>query len=115
MLLKFTINSSTHIVDTGLLRNILSSDLVIFTSSKPQKLVALRYDTQKDKAPFLICKIEENMVEKVLNIARENRIAKIEVEELTNRLYLKGMIGRYVDEDYYSSLAEIYAYIQKVK
>lgn len=77
--------------------------------------VALRYDQDKDQAPIVIAKGADFMAQKIKEVAKEKNIEIVENKPLARALYATGEIGKAIPSELYQVVAEILAYIYKLK
>ncbi len=77
--------------------------------------VALRYDPKAGSAPKLIAKGADLMAQRIKKIARENRIPVVENKELARNLFKIVEIGEEIPMDFYKAVAELLAYVFKLK
>lgn len=77
--------------------------------------VALRYDTDKDKAPLVIAKGTDYLANRIKEIAKENKIPIMENKPLARAMYKKVEIGEYVPVELYKAVAEILALVFQLK
>ena len=79
-----------------------------------KKAVAIKYNEEKDEAPRIVAKGKNYLAEKIIKIAREYNVYIKEDSELAEILY--GIdIGEEVPEELYSIIAEILAFVYKVR
>ena len=77
--------------------------------------VALKYDSDKFDAPFVVAKGKRLIAEKIKEIAREHNIPIIEDKPLARMLYKTSEVGQEIVPDLYSAVAEIIAQVYKMK
>ena len=77
--------------------------------------VALRYDTDKDKAPLVIAKGADLVANRIKDIARENNVPIMENVELARAMYKKVEVGEYVPVELYKAVAEILALVYQLR
>ena len=77
--------------------------------------VALRYHKDKENAPRVIAKGIDNMALKIKEIALENEIQVVENPPLARELYAKCDIDEIIPENFYQAVAEVLAFVYKVK
>ncbi len=78
-----------------------------------KKAVAIKYTIRKDSAPKVIAKGKGFIAEKIIEIAKENKIEIIENKELVETL-ININIGEEIPYELYQVVAEILAFIYKV-
>lgn len=77
--------------------------------------VALKYNTKTMKAPLLLAKGERKIAEQIRRIAEEHEISIVENEPLARSIYRTTRVNREVPRDLYQAVAEVLAYIYKIK
>ncbi|PKM80857.1 MAG: flagellar biosynthesis protein FlhB [Firmicutes bacterium HGW-Firmicutes-14] len=77
--------------------------------------VALRYDAEISPAPVVIAKGQDRMAEKIREVAREHNIVIVENKPLAQSLYFGTDIGDTVPEELYQAVAEVLAFVYKLK
>lgn len=76
--------------------------------------VAVKYEDELD-APMLVAKGQDFMAERIKEIAQENNVVIVENKPLARLLYKKVEIGMYIPVDLYQAVAEVIAYVYKIK
>ncbi len=77
--------------------------------------VALKYDSNTMNAPQVIAKGAGKIAEKIRELAKENDIPVVEKKELAQSLYKLTEIGQEISPSLYQAVAEVLAYIYKLK
>ncbi|WP_243374385.1 flagellar biosynthesis protein FlhB [Geotalea sp. SG265] len=77
--------------------------------------VALKYDRQKNAAPVVLAKGVDFLAQKIKEIARESNITLVENRPLARELYAQVKEGEEIPEALYAAVAEILAYVYKLK
>lgn len=77
--------------------------------------VALRYDTNKDKAPIVVAKGTDNVANRIKELAKENKIPIMENKPLARAMYKDVEIGEYIPIELYKAVAEILALVYQLK
>jgi flagellar biosynthetic protein FlhB len=77
--------------------------------------VALMYDREKMGAPRVVAKGADFMAEKIKKIARESGVPCVENVPLARALYKAIKIGHFVSRDLYNAVAEVFAYVYRLK
>lgn len=76
--------------------------------------IALRYDSDKMRAPKVIAKGADFMAMRIRQIATANGIPLVERKPLARALYSSVEIGEEVPEEHYAAVAEILAYVYRL-
>lgn len=77
--------------------------------------VALRYDQTEMTAPYVVAKGERLLAQRIKDIAREHNIPVIEDKPLARSLFKICEVGQMVPANLYRAVAEILAYVYKLK
>ena len=96
-----------------MMEDVKKADVVI--TNPTHYAVALKYDEAKMSAPKVVAKGINMIAEKIKEIAKQNNIAIVEKPELARELYKKVNIDNFIPEELYQAVAEILAYVYKVK
>ena len=96
-----------------MMKEVPQADVVI---TNPVHLaIAVKYDSQKGDAPFVIAKGKRLIAEKIKQIARDNDIPIVEDKPLARLLYKHCEVGKPIDVQFYAAVAEILAQVYKMK
>ncbi|MFT8362616.1 MAG: flagellar biosynthesis protein FlhB [Sporolactobacillus sp.] len=77
--------------------------------------VALRYEAETMSAPTVIAKGADHIAFRIKEIARAHHITIIERKPLARALYQQLEIGDHVPEEFFQAVAEILAYVYRLK
>ena len=77
--------------------------------------VALKYDTGGMNAPMVVAKGQRLIAEKIKEIAEKFSIPIVEDKPLAQALFKYAEIGMEIPENLYKAVAEILAYVYKLK
>lgn len=88
---------------------------VLIISRIDQCAVVLRYNKKKDKAPFVIAKGKYEIAMQIENIAKKNHMYITQYSPLARMLYADVEVAELIPERYFYAVAEILAYIYKIK
>jgi flagellar biosynthetic protein FlhB len=96
-----------------MMQDVPEADVVI---TNPTHLaVALKYDSSTMKAPKLVAKGSRKIAEKIKNIASEHNIPILENKELARNLFSLVEVGQEIPPALYQTVAEVLAYIYRLK
>ncbi len=96
-----------------MMADVPKADVVV---TNPTRLaVALKYDGTTMEAPQVIAKGAGPVANNIRKIARENEIPLVEDKQLARNLYSQVDIGGDVPIEYYQAVAELLAYVYKLK
>ena len=77
--------------------------------------VAMQYETKKMKAPKVLAKGERKVAEEIVKLADNNYIPIVENEPLARSIYRTTKVGQEVPGELYQAVAEILAFVYKLK
>ncbi len=80
---------------------------------KVKKAAALKYERGKEKAPRLVAKGTGPIVEKIVELARENGVEVLEDRELVEFLVALD-VGQEIPPELYRAVAEVLAHVYRV-
>ena len=77
--------------------------------------IAIKYDENSNRAPVVIAKGQDNVALKIIQKAVDNKIYIIENKPLARALYSKVELNHEIPLEYYEPIAEILAWVYKLK
>lgn len=77
--------------------------------------VALRYDTDKDRAPVVVAKGTDHMALKIREVAREHDIYIIPAPPLARALYHSTELEQQIPDGLFTAVAQVLAYVFQLK
>ncbi|MBW7886928.1 MAG: flagellar biosynthesis protein FlhB [Bacteroidetes bacterium] len=77
--------------------------------------IALQYDAKKMHAPKVLAKGADLMAQKIKEVAKQHNIPTVEDKPLAQALYKTVDIGEYIPEKLFQAVAQILAYIYRLK
>ncbi|MBZ7994510.1 EscU/YscU/HrcU family type III secretion system export apparatus switch protein [Campylobacter canadensis] len=80
--------------------------------SKIKKALALGFNKDKDNAPKLLAKGNDNVAQKIIELAKEHKIPIQEDDELCEVLS-KLELGEEIPTNMYKAVAEVFSFIYK--
>ncbi|HNU73740.1 MAG: Flagellar biosynthetic protein FlhB [Deltaproteobacteria bacterium ADurb.BinA179] len=102
-----------HMARRRMMKEVPKADVVI---TNPTHLaVALKYERGKMVAPVVLAKGAGHLAEKIREIARAGGIPVVEDKPLAQALYKTVEIGDVIPEEWYKAVAEILAYVYRLK
>ncbi len=96
-----------------MIQAVKEADVVI--TNPTHYAVALSYKEQRHKAPVVIAKGKDYLAQKIKEKARELKVEIVENRPVAQALYFFCDVGDEVPEDMYKAVAEILAYVYKMK
>lgn len=88
-----------------------SADVVI--RNPTHYAIALRYDIEKDNAPIVVAKGQDELALRIVAVAEEHDIHIVENKVLARALYATTPLNREIPQEYYGTVAEILVYVFK--
>lgn len=95
------------------MQDVKTADFVV--TNPTHIAVAIKYDSEKMAAPVVVAKGEGFMAERIRKIAAEHRVPIIEKKPLARALYKTVKVGRPIPLDMYEAVAEILAYVYRLR
>ncbi|WP_166237943.1 flagellar biosynthesis protein FlhB [Paenibacillus turpanensis] len=96
-----------------MMQEIPKADVVI--TNPTHFAVAIKYEAGEMNAPVVTAKGQDFVALKIRQIARDNGITTMENKPLARALYAQVEIGQEIPEDLFQAVAEILAYVYKLK
>ena len=98
---------------TRMVQAVKEADVVI--TNPTHYAVALSYKENKYKAPIVVAKGKDHLAQKIKEKAREHSVEIVENRPVAQSLYFFCEVGDEVPEDMYKAVAEILAYVYRLK
>ncbi|WP_349946656.1 flagellar biosynthesis protein FlhB [Lacrimispora sp. BS-2] len=76
--------------------------------------VALRYDIEKDNAPVLLAKGQDELALRIVAIGEEHGVYVIENKPLARGIFAATQVGAEIPSEYYGMVAEILVYVYRM-
>lgn len=76
--------------------------------------VALRYDIEKDNAPVLLAKGQDELALRIVAIGEEHGVYVIENKPLARGIFAATQVGNEIPSEYYGMVAEILVYVYRM-
>ncbi len=96
-----------------MMSEVIKADVIV--TNPTHFAVALRYRSKIDNAPIVLAKGQDFLAQRIKEKAKENNIVIVENRPLARTLYAKGEIGKPISADLFQAVAEILAYVAKIK
>jgi flagellar biosynthetic protein FlhB len=77
--------------------------------------VALKYDLEKDGAPILLAKGQDQVALRIIKTAEENDVFVLENKPLARAIFATTDINQEIPADFYGTVAEILVHVYKLK
>jgi flagellar biosynthetic protein FlhB len=77
--------------------------------------IAIKYDINKDRAPIVLAKGQDNIAMKIIEKATECNINLVENKPLARALYKNAEINREIPLEFYEPVADVLAWVYKLK
>src|SRR5690606_29463546 len=95
------------------MQDVPNADVII--TNPTHHAIALKYDESKMDAPFVVAKGVDFIAQRIKEIGAEYEITTIENRPLARALYAGTEIGDAIPEEYFKAVAEILAYVYRLK
>ncbi|MBO8171002.1 MAG: flagellar biosynthesis protein FlhB [Bacillaceae bacterium] len=96
-----------------MMQEVPKADVVI--TNPTHFALALRYDSETMTSPTVVAKGKDHLAEKIKEVAREHDVVTMENKPLARALYFQVEIGEEIPEDLFKAVAEVLAYVYKLK
>ncbi|KXG75764.1 flagellar biosynthesis protein FlhB [Thermotalea metallivorans] len=96
-----------------MMQDVPKADVII--TNPTHYAVAIRYDQTTDNAPIVLAKGQDLIASNIREIAEKYEIPIVENKPLARTLYHTVEIGDYIPPDLYQAVAEVLAYVYKLK
>lgn len=96
-----------------MLHEVPKADVVI--TNPTHFAVALKYDTSKADAPFVVAKGQDYIALRIKETAKENGVEIVENKTLARTLYETVDVGSVIPEELYQAVAEVLAFVYSLK
>ncbi|WP_457600522.1 EscU/YscU/HrcU family type III secretion system export apparatus switch protein, partial [Hydrogenivirga sp.] len=73
--------------------------------------LALRYDSEKDRAPVVVAKGKGTLAERIISVAEEYEVPIVRKPELARAMYPAVDVGDEIPPEFYRAVAEIIAFV----
>ena len=73
--------------------------------------VALRYKPDRDNAPIVLAKGQDELALRIVKVAEEHKVAVIENVPLARGLYADTELNQEIPPEFYGAVAEVLVYI----
>ncbi len=77
--------------------------------------IAIRYNIEKDNAPIVLAKGQDDIAMKIIEKAKESNISIVENIPLARALYKNTELNREIPLEYYEPVAEVLAWVYRMK
>ena len=96
----------------SLKKNVPTADVIV--TNPTHFAIALKYDADSMHAPRVVAKGQDLMAKRIRDIAVEHGIPIIERKPLARALYRLCQVGQEIPEQFYTTVAEILAYVYEI-
>ncbi len=96
-----------------MMQSVPTADVVLRNPS--HFAVALKYDGEKDAAPIVVAKGQDEIAFKIIKIAEENGVQVVENKPVARALYAMTKVSGMIPEEFYGTVAEILVYVYKLE
>ncbi len=92
---------------------VMDSDVVV--TNPTHYAIALQYDPEKNNAPLVLAKGQRLRAQKIKDYAKEFDIPIVENKPVAQALFASAEVDQHIPDDLYRAVAEILAYVYKLK
>lgn len=96
-----------------MMQSVPTADVVLRNPS--HFAVALKYDGEKDAAPIVVAKGQDEIAFRIIKIAEENGVQVVENKPVARALYAMTKVSGMIPEEFYGTVAEILVYVYKLE
>jgi len=96
-----------------IIQEVPNADVIV--TNPTHYAVALKYDPDTMVSPKVIAKGADHMALRIRKVGKDNEIPVVENITLARGLYKTVKIGEYVPQDLYRAVAEVLAFVYKLK
>ncbi|MCM3713210.1 flagellar biosynthesis protein FlhB [Alkalihalobacillus oceani] len=96
-----------------MMQEVPKADVVI--TNPTHFAIALRYDETKSDAPVVVAKGVDFVAQKIKGVAAKHDVVTVENKPLARALYQQADIGDQVPEELFKAVAEVLAYVYRLK
>lgn len=101
-----------RMAQTRMMQQVPQADVVI--RNPTHFAVALRYKPEKDSAPVVLAKGQDEVAARIVRIAQEHRVSVVENVPLARALYAQAELNREIPPDLYNAVAEVLVYLYRL-
>lgn len=96
-----------------MMQDLKTADVVV--TNPTHYAVALRYDLKIQKAPYVVAKGQDQVALRIRELAKEYDLVIMENKPLARALYAQVEIGQGIPADLYKAVAEVLAFVYRLK
>lgn len=96
-----------------MMQDLKTADVVV--TNPTHFAVALRYDPKENSAPYVVAKGADEVALRIKQLAKEYGIVTMENRPLARALFAQTEIGQGVPADLYKAVAEVLAFVYRLK
>ncbi|MGE4271327.1 MAG: flagellar biosynthesis protein FlhB [Desulfitobacterium sp.] len=96
-----------------MMQDLKTADVVV--TNPTHYAVALRYDPKENAAPVIVAKGADEIAQRIKQLAKEYGIITMENKPLARALFAQAEIGQVVPAELYKAVAEVLAFVYKLK
>ncbi|GAB4270158.1 MAG: hypothetical protein Tsb0018_02350 [Opitutales bacterium] len=100
-----------RLLQKQMLSSVPTADVIV--TNPTHYAVALRYERGRDAAPIILAKGENLFAKRIMKIADEYKVPRVENKPVARMLYKIGRVGESIPAQLYQVVAEILAYVYK--
>lgn len=97
---------------TRMMQAVPEADVII--KNPTHFAVALRYDIEKDRAPVLLAKGQDELALRIISTGEEHQVTIVENKPLARGIFATTELEQEIPAEYYSAVAEVLVYVYKL-
>ena len=95
-----------------MMQEVPSADVIV--RNPTHYAVALRYNIEKDSAPVLVAKGQDELALRIVAVGEENGVYVLENKPLARGIFASTKVGAEIPPEYYGMVAEILVYVYRM-
>lgn len=95
-----------------MMQSVPSADVII--RNPTHYAVALRYDLDKDNAPVLLAKGQDELALRIVSVGEENGVYVLENKPLARGIFASTKVGAEIPPEYYGMVADILVFVYRM-
>ena len=101
-----------RLAQSRMMQQVPKADVVI--RNPTHFAVALRYRADKDPAPMVLAKGQDEMAARIVRVAQEHKVAVVENVSLARALYASTDLNQFIPPELYNAVAEVLVYLYRM-
>ena len=102
-----------QLATSRMMEDVPKADVII--TNPTHYAVGIKYDNSRGDAPYVLAKGRDLVAKNIKKVAKENDVPIVENKPLAQALYKEIEIGDFIPPNLYEAVAEVLAYVYKLK